>query len=374
MPFKNRSALNQYKWNKDQDGYAIGTVNNKLWRLYRYIMIELLNNDIIEKQPVDHINNERLDNTIENLRISTHSENSRNRKKQENCTSKYMGVCIKNNKFQVSLRINGKRLLAIYVDENHAAYQYNLWVDEYNLTTTPKNSIEIPNDFIKYTSRVSLKELPSGISYTQNKKKFIVGITINYKTKHLGTFDTLEEAIEVRQNAEKQRDMIFKERVLAISKTFNELSQCIFKIKDTEIIIDEELFYDIIKYNWRLDKNNYVNGEINGKAISLTRFVTKYSGNDLIDHIDRNPLNNRKDNLRIVTAKQNTMNKSSAKNSSSKHVGVCFRKDSKKWRAYIRVNNKNINIGTFVNEIDAAKARDEATKKYFGEFGNLNLE
>lgn len=44
-----------------------------------------------------------------------------------------------------------------------------------------------------------------------------------------------------------------------------------------------------------------------------------------------------------------------------------------KWKASIRVNNKNIHLGTFINEIDAAKARDIATKEYFKEHGKLNF-
>lgn len=46
----------------------------------------------------------------------------------------------------------------------------------------------------------------------------------------------------------------------------------------------------------------------------------------------------------------------------------------KKWRSFIKVNNKNIHLGYFKNEMEAAKARDIATKEYFGEYGNLNFD
>lgn len=67
------------------------------------------------------------------------------------------------------------------------------------------------------------------------------------------------------------------------------------------------------------------------------------------------------------------MNKSSRKNSASKFIGVSKSKNSKKWEAAIKVDGKNLRLGFFENEIDAAKCRDKATKKYYGEYGNLNF-
>ena len=98
-----------------------------------------------------------------------------------------------------------------------------------------------------------------------------------------------------------------------------------------------------------------------------------YTGKLFVDHINNNPLDNRKDNLRLVTQQQNNMNVSSREGSTSQYVGVYFRKDAKKWIAQITVERKRITIGRFVNEIDAAKARDIATLKYYGIYGKLNF-
>ncbi len=73
------------------------------------------------------------------------------------------------------------------------------------------------------------------------------------------------------------------------------------------------------------------------------------------------------------TPQQNMMNKSSNKNSSSKYLGVSLDKSKTKWVVRIGINNKQVRIGSFKNEIDAAKARDIATKEHFGEYGNLNF-
>jgi hypothetical protein len=87
------------------------------------------------------------------------------------------------------------------------------------------------------------------------------------------------------------------------------------------------------------------------------------------DHIDRNPLNNRKHNLRIVTIQENNINKSLTNKNTSGFIGVGWQKNIKKWSAYIGIGNrKKLCLGYFTEKEDAIKARLEAEAKYFGEF------
>lgn len=67
------------------------------------------------------------------------------------------------------------------------------------------------------------------------------------------------------------------------------------------------------------------------------------------------------------------MNKLKSAGCSSKYIGVTYAKDRNKWRAFITVNGEKKHLGQYVNEIDAAKARDVATKIYFKEYGKLNF-
>lgn len=86
------------------------------------------------------------------------------------------------------------------------------------------------------------------------------------------------------------------------------------------------------------------------------------------DHIDRNPLNNRKYNLRPATMAENNRNQNKPKTNTSGFIGVGWDKDNLKWRSYITVNYKQIKLGRFANKEDAIRARLRAEKEYFGEF------
>ena len=66
-----------------------------------------------------------------------------------------------------------------------------------------------------------------------------------------------------------------------------------------------------------------------------------------------------------------TINEKKQLNCSSKYIGVCKHKN--KWTAEIVVNDEKKYLGTFDREQDAALARDYATRKFFGDFGNLNF-
>ncbi len=107
---------------------------------------------------------------------------------------------------------------------------------------------------------------------------------------------------------------------------------------------------------------------------------------DFGDHIDHNGLNNQRSNLRKCNRSEN--NKNTKSSGSSKYLGVCLQKNKirsfrKKtndyidrvylfWHVNITINGKNKSLGTFKNEIDAAKAYNEAAIIHHKEFANLN--
>lgn len=92
------------------------------------------------------------------------------------------------------------------------------------------------------------------------------------------------------------------------------------------------------------------------------------------DHKDGNGLNNQRDNLRLCTHSQNAQNRNSkAVFKSSVYKGVSWCRQKMKWRSQIKVYGKSLDLGFFLFENDAAKAYDDAARRYFGEFARTNF-
>ena len=100
----------------------------------------------------------------------------------------------------------------------------------------------------------------------------------------------------------------------------------------------------------------------------LHRFLLRniLKENEIVDHINKDVSDNCLENLRIVTSRENVINASVSKNNTSGFIGVSYRKDKGKFRAYIMINKKQITLGHYSNLEDAVKARLQGEKEYFG--------
>jgi AP2 domain/HNH endonuclease len=90
-----------------------------------------------------------------------------------------------------------------------------------------------------------------------------------------------------------------------------------------------------------------------------------------IDHRDGDGLNNTRANLRIVSKHENNYNRRPNRQASSIYKGVYRR--GQRWKAQIRVNGRGIQLGTFSDERQAARAYDDAARQYQGQFAYLNF-
>lgn len=149
-------------------------------------------------------------------------------------------------------------------------------------------------------------------------------------------------------------------------------------------LVDDKDFDWLNQWKWWALKNKdntfYAvkhGSKINGKyvAIRMHRLILGLTDPKVLgDHEDHNGLNNQRSNLRIASHTENTRNRSSLKNSSSKYLGVSWIEARSKWYASIQINNKTISLGRFIIEEDAAKAYDIAAVTHYKEFANLNFK
>ena len=133
--------------------------------------------------------------------------------------------------------------------------------------------------------------------------------------------------------------------------------------------------YDLIKdYCWNYDKDGYVVSHLSGtknrrSGIKMHRLL--FPDSDKVDHIKHINHDNRKSELRPVTASQSNMNKGLSSNNTSGVTGVSYNKTEDKWIAHIGINHKKYQK-KFVNFEDAVRQRKEWEEKYFGEYSYNN--
>lgn len=134
--------------------------------------------------------------------------------------------------------------------------------------------------------------------------------------------------------------------------------------------IDSEDLERCKKVNWYYSKNKdsvYIEGTFKGRKVKLHRYILNITDKKiLIDHINRNTLDNRKLNLRFATNKENSFNRSIRSDNKSGYQGVDFKNN--KWRGKIKYNGITIHLGYFTNKNEAILNRQLAEKYLFKEF------
>jgi len=136
----------------------------------------------------------------------------------------------------------------------------------------------------------------------------------------------------------------------------------------------------VLEFKWYLGKDGYpvtyqsIDGKIKlGRGMKMHKMISpKISEGMVIDHVNRNKLDNRIENLRICTQKQNSYNTTKPKNSSSKYKGVKKEKNGS-WTASISKDGKTNCIKGIDNEIDAAKIYDMMAEDLFGNYAGKNF-
>lgn len=145
-------------------------------------------------------------------------------------------------------------------------------------------------------------------------------------------------------------------------------------------LVDDEDYEEMNKHKWTLHKGtttNYARRQVcRGGIITsilMHRFLMGLCKGDKmqVDHINKNGLDNRRENLRVCTHSENLRN-GKRTGGTSKYRGVHFKTQQKKWCVQIRHNNKTLHLGVFDCEKEAARTYNKAAIEYHGEFATLN--
>jgi hypothetical protein len=147
-------------------------------------------------------------------------------------------------------------------------------------------------------------------------------------------------------------------------------------------IVDDEDYEGLASVRWHTSNSGYAKRnnpisqrEILGFCEFMHRRIMGLPGKSKleVDHINGDPLDNRKANLRICTHAENLRNQKMKKHNRSGLKGVHFHKQSGRWRSIIKVEGKSISLGLFETKDLAHQAYCDAAKRFFGEFANFGV-
>lgn len=126
--------------------------------------------------------------------------------------------------------------------------------------------------------------------------------------------------------------------------------------RDKIIILDSKNIDKILPHSWYIHNNGYAMTRKNNKLITMQGLLFGKRDKLDLDHINRNKLDNREENLRFVTRSINMLNQGKK--------GISWSKERKKWCSFITVNYKMHALGRYSKKEDAIQARKNAEIKF----------
>lgn len=158
-----------------------------------------------------------------------------------------------------------------------------------------------------------------------------------------------------RYSARKRNDFVVNGTVVYV------------QIKDSSVpmICDLDDWMKLKHFYWSINTQGYAYTVRNKKHIMFHTLIVDCDGDKERDHANRNKLDNRKENIRLVTHKENIRNMGLKKNNKSGHTGVYFDSKRCKWCATITVDGRNIGLGRFPDIESAVLARKSAEIQYW---------
>lgn len=141
--------------------------------------------------------------------------------------------------------------------------------------------------------------------------------------------------------------------------------------KNHYALIDKKDLKKVMQHTWYYSHGYAISSAKTGR-VWMHRLINKTPEGFDTDHKNGNRLDNRRKNLRTASKQQNAQNRNQSGANRHGYKGVTQQKDSRKYEASIKFNQKSIYLGSFETVEEAASAYNVAARKYFGEYAALN--
>jgi hypothetical protein len=133
-------------------------------------------------------------------------------------------------------------------------------------------------------------------------------------------------------------------------------------------LVSDEDYEELAQHSWLLSNKGYPVRYVNKKPQLMHRLIVGASKGVEVDHINGDPLDNRRENLRRCSHAENMKNRKMHSNNKLGVKGVHWDKRGSCFRAQIKVDGKKIHLGMFGTPEEASKSYQRAAQLYFGEF------
>jgi hypothetical protein len=302
----------KYNWYLDTKGYACSTYKGKV--LYMHIVILGKKEGYV----IDHKDGNKLNNKRDNIRHLTVSQNSQNIK----LNNEFIGISFLRGKYQANC---SQKYLGVYETKEEAARAYDIYVIchinkdgrlNFNYTKKEKENI------IKVYYGSFEKEVKMVSNILVERPNYY---RVNFDNKYVGkirkNFKTYEEALKLRNEIVSKIESMKLKELHGLEIERNSKGQAILNVfnnkQNYEFIIDDNFWYELKTINRCVSNGRYLRLTINNKKITLHKYLMlKYGGyteddlkNKVIDHINRNSLDNRLENLRVLNYSDNNKNR-----------------------------------------------------------------